>query len=236
MREKKTREKILQWLFTEYLRLIERTVTIRWEEDNQYTDSQIYGFWHEDSFFMNVVLEKLAYKTTPVDVIVTADTRGNYIENMVKRCGGNALRVPDGYKAFAALKKIVQDSYEKTRSIAVALDGPLGPRHEPKKLAFYLSEHGDEDFVGISLTYSSCIRLKRRWDKYVIPLPWTKVAVAVKNYGVVKKSQIPELPADAGPAARGAEASARGAEASARGAETAYTGRQEKSSVIPQIQ
>ena len=195
MRLKKIGESALQWLFTNYLKWIERTVTIRWIEENRYGDSQIFGFWHEDSFFMNLVLENLAHKTTPVDVIVTADTRGNYIENMVRRCGGNALRVPDGFKAFAALKKIVQDSYEKTHSIAVALDGPLGPRHEPKKLAFYLSEHAEEDFVGISLSYSSCLRLRRRWDKYVIPLPYTAVTVAVKNYGVVKKSRIPELPA-----------------------------------------
>ena len=127
MRLKKIAESALQWLFTNYLQWIRRTVTICWDEDNRYGDSQIFGFWHEDSFFMNLVLEKLSHKTMPVDVIVTADTRGNYIENMVKRCGGNALRVPDGYKAFAALKKIVQDSYEKTHSMAVALDGPLGP-------------------------------------------------------------------------------------------------------------
>lgn len=197
MRRKKTGENALQWLFTNYLRWIERTVTIRWDEDNRYGDSQIFGFWHEDSFFMNLVLEKLSYKTTPVDVIVTADTRGNYIENMIRRCGGNALRVPDGFKAFAALKKIVQDSYEKTHSIAVALDGPLGPRHEPKKLAFYLSEHAEEDFVGISLSYSSCLRIKHRWDKYVIPLPYTTVTVSVKNYGIVNKNCIPELPTSA---------------------------------------
>ena len=89
----------------------------------------------------------------------------------------------------------VKDSYEKTHSIAVALDGPLGPRHEPKKLAFYLSEHAEEDFVGITVSYSSCIRLWRRWDRYVIPLPWSTVDVSVRNYGVVRKDCIPELPA-----------------------------------------
>ena len=67
-------------------------------------------------------------------------------------------------RGVPALKKIVKDSYEKTHSIAVALDDPLGPRHEPKKLAFYLSEHAEEDFVGITVSYSSCIRLWRRWD------------------------------------------------------------------------
>ncbi|HJC80058.1 MAG TPA: DUF374 domain-containing protein [Candidatus Mediterraneibacter excrementipullorum] len=146
---------------------------------------------------MNLVLENLSRKTTPVDVIVTADARGNYIEHMINKCGGSALRVPDGYRAFAALKRIVQSSYEKTHSIAVALDGPLGPRHEPKKLAFYLSEHAEQEFVGISISYSSCIRLTHRWDKYVIPLPFTKVSVAVKNYGIVLKSAIPDLPVDA---------------------------------------
>lgn len=194
---RKNAENILQWLFTKYLALIGRTVKIEWHEENTYGDSQIFGFWHEDSFFMNLVLEELSHKTTPVDVIVTADTRGNYIEHMIKKCDGSALRVPDGYRAFAALKKIVQDSYEKAHSIAVALDGPLGPRHEPKKLAFYLSEHAEEEFVGISLSYSSCFRLRRRWDKYVIPLPFAKVTVAVKNYGVVQKNAIPPLPVDA---------------------------------------
>ena len=195
--KKKIGESILQWVFVKYLRLLEKTVHIEWHEDTRFGDSQIFGFWHEDSFFMNLVLENLAHKTRPVDVIVTADTRGNYIEHMVQRCGGHALRVPDGYQAFAALKKIVQDTYEKEHSLAVALDGPLGPRHEPKKLAFYLSEHADEEFVGVSLSYSSCFRLKSRWDKYAVPLPFSRVTVAVKDYGIVKKSQIPELPVNA---------------------------------------
>lgn len=46
--------------------------------------NQVFGFWHEDSFFMNLVLEELAGKTSPVDVIVTADTRGDYIEHMLQ--------------------------------------------------------------------------------------------------------------------------------------------------------
>lgn len=105
---------------------------MEWDEDRLYGNSQIFGFWHEDSFIMNLVLKNLRGKTAPVDVIVTADTRGNYIEHMIKKCGGNALRIPDGYAAFGALKKLMQSSYEQSRSLAIALDGPLGPRHEPK--------------------------------------------------------------------------------------------------------
>ena len=197
MRVRQAGQWILRHIFTGYLRILEKTVKIQWQEDTQYGESQIFGFWHEDSFFMNLVLETLAHKTSPVDVIVTADTRGNYIEYMVERCGGSALRVPDGFKAFRELKKILQASYEKTHSLAIALDGPLGPRHEPKKLAFYLSEQAQEEFVGITVSYSSCIRLYKRWDKYVIPLPFTTVQVQVQDYGIVKKKEIPALPIEA---------------------------------------
>lgn len=180
---------ILEHLFSGYLKLLKKTVTIEWQESQFTTGNQIFGFWHEDSFFMNLVLEKLSGQTSPVDVIVTADTRGDYIEHM--------LRVPDGFAAFGALKKILQDSYESTRSIAVALDGPLGPRHEPKKLAFYLAEQAQESFVGISVSYHGCIRLFWRWDHYAIPLPFSRVSVAVHDYGEVNKKQIPVLPTKA---------------------------------------
>jgi len=197
MRVRKAGQQILKVIFLKYLKLLERTITIQWEEDTQYGSSQIFGFWHEDSFFMNLVLKNLADRTTPVDVIVTADTRGEYIEYMIEQSKGHALRVPDGFGAFKELKKILRQSYEQTRSLAIALDGPLGPRHEPKKLAFYLSEHAQEEFVGISISYSACIRLKHRWDKYAVPLPFTKVKVLVRDYGIVPKDRIPELPVDA---------------------------------------
>ena len=75
MNVRKTGAAMLQRLFEKYLDLLRRTVAVRWDDGNRYGDSQIYGFWQEDSFFMNLVLERLADRTTPVDVIVTADAR-----------------------------------------------------------------------------------------------------------------------------------------------------------------
>lgn len=187
-------QKILQSVFSGYLKLLEKTVRIEWEEDELYGNSQIFGFWHEDSFFMNLVLKKLAGKTAPVDVVVTADARGDYIEHMIQKCGGTAIRIADGYGSLKALKKLMKRSYEQSRSLAVALDGPLGPRHEPKKLAFYLSEQSGEDFVGITVDYSACVRLFWRWDCYAVPLPFSRVKVDVRDYGEVTKREIPKLP------------------------------------------
>ena len=96
MGQMKMGESVLQWLFARYLNWVGRTVTIRWDEDNRYGDSQIFGFWHEDSFFMNLVLEKLAHRTTPVDVIVTRGHTGKlyrrYGEEMWWKCAARAGR------------------------------------------------------------------------------------------------------------------------------------------------
>ncbi|MGC4018413.1 MAG: hypothetical protein QM793_03740 [Muricomes sp.] len=197
MKPREMGQNILVHLFTGYLKLLEKTVVIQWAENSVCRGKQIFGFWHEDSYFMNLVLADISRQTSPVDVIVTADTRGDYIQSLIERCGGNAIRVPDGFASFGVLKNVFQNAYEKARCIAVALDGPLGPRHEAKKLAFFLSEQSGEDFVGITISYSSKLRLRWRWDKYVIPLPFSTVTVAAHNYGELDKKHIPELPVSA---------------------------------------
>lgn len=107
---------ILQHLFSGYLKLLKKTVAIEWQEIQFVTGNQVFGFWHEDSFLMNLVLEELSGKTSPVDVIVTADTRGDYIEHMLQACGGHALRVPDGFAAFGALKKFYRILMSRRRN------------------------------------------------------------------------------------------------------------------------
>ena len=51
---------ILQHLFSGYLKLLKKTVAIEWQEIQFVTGNQVFGFWHEDSFLMNLVLEELS--------------------------------------------------------------------------------------------------------------------------------------------------------------------------------
>ena len=118
---------MLQSLFLAYLRLLRRTVQVEWAEDQVDPGRQIFGFWHEDSFSMNLVLGQMAERTRPVHVIVTADTRGDYIEKMLESCGGHALRVADGRASFGKLREILEEYRHKDASVAVALDGPRPP-------------------------------------------------------------------------------------------------------------
>lgn len=210
-------------VFQGYLTLLERTVRMEFQmyqvdgegqkqicthiHPEQYTG--IVGFWHEDSYTMNLILKEWngaagasaclhREKNPGMQVVVTADKRGDYIEAMLNRYGASALRLGDGMRMRSGMKALTDAANAAGSGLAVALDGPLGPRREPKKLAFFLAEEGEKRFSGVHLRYGGCLRLLRRWDHYAIPLPFTKIVVEIDDFGQISKERLRKFPALAG--------------------------------------
>ncbi|MDV4150546.1 hypothetical protein R0131_06830 [Clostridium sp. AL.422] len=190
MNLRQTREIIISKLFIAYLELVFKTSKIVLNEFNFDINNSIIGFWHGDSYSMNLVVKKIINEKDRLNVIVTADTRGNYIENVLKKYKVKALRMPDGIRMKSFLRDLRLISKEENESIAIALDGPLGPYHIPKKIGFSLSKEANKKFIGIKLDYSNKISLKNRWDKYSIPLPFTTIKINIIDFGVVTSDNL----------------------------------------------
>ena len=139
---------------------------------------------------MNLAINKLISKDIDLKVVVTADKRGDYIENILNYYGGKALRMPDGIKMKGFLKDLKTESKKENGTLAIALDGPLGPFHEPKKIAPLLSNESGKELIGFKIDYSNKISLNKRWDKYSIPLPFTRIRINTVNFGVVTKDDL----------------------------------------------
>lgn len=184
---------ILNHLFGSYLKLIERTCRIRFVNENCVSFGHIVGFWHGDSFLMNLALKNFAKREADIEVIVTADERGDYIEHQIKKFGAGALRMPDGFRMKPFLKELMRESGKPNTIMAVSLDGPLGPRYEPKKLAFMLAEKGQKNFIGVRIEPSRAIHLRKRWDQYAIPLPFTSITVTLHDFGMITKQDLKEF-------------------------------------------
>lgn len=185
------KRRVLSHLFYSYLRLLEKTVRIEWINEEAFTFNHVIGFWHEDSYAMNLVLKHMKERETAVEVLVTADERGEYIQDIIEKCGGEAVRIGYGFCNAGILKELLRSLGERKKSIAVAMDGPLGPRYIPKKMPFFLSEKSRSELIGITLSYSRKLALKSRWDHYRIPLPFTTIRVQFDNYGVTHSRALP---------------------------------------------
>ena len=184
------REKIISKAFIGYLEFVSKTSKIQYEGEDERFNNSIIGFWHGDSYGMNLAINKLTSKDSDIKVVVTADKRGNYIENILKHYGSKALRMPDGIKMKGFLKELKSESKKPGGIMAIALDGPLGPLHETKKIAPLLSNESNKNLIGIKIEYSKKISLKSRWDNYSIPLPFTKIKIRSNNFGVVNKESL----------------------------------------------
>ncbi len=153
------------------------------------------GYWHGDSYCMQLVLQDIAARQAGIKVIVTADKRGDVIERMLNRFGAEAVRLPDGLKMRPFFRELRETGRTSKELLAAALDGPLGPLHEPKKLLFLLASEAGKEVVYIHFNYSRVLRLKNRWDNYVIPLPFSRITAQVETLGKMDREKIQDFDA-----------------------------------------
>lgn len=186
-------KKLMNRLFYGYLKFLEKTVRIQWEQPEQFRGHHVVGFWHEDSFAMNLALAKVTGAGGHMSVLVTGDSRGDHIEYLIQRCKGKAIRMGYGFCDMGTLRDILNELKETDKSVAIAMDGPLGPRHIPKKMTYFLSEKSKTPLLGVTLQYSHKISLKGRWDHYRIPLPFSKLIIRMDDYRIVSPKQTPQM-------------------------------------------
>jgi lysophospholipid acyltransferase (LPLAT)-like uncharacterized protein len=177
-------------IFHAYIRMVGATGRIEFHDLNKIKDNMMLGYWHGDSYCMQIVLKEIIKGKKQFQVIVTADKRGDVIEQMISHYGAKAIRLPDGLKMRPFFEQLKAESTTKGNILAAALDGPLGPLHEPKKLLFLLASEADKEMSYVHFTYRHVIRLKNRWDNYVIPLPFSKLVVEIEDLGKIHKMDL----------------------------------------------
>lgn len=174
-----------------YLKLIERTSRIDFYGIDKLSKNFQVGFWHQDSLIMCLALRIVSREGMPVTVVMTADPRGDTIEEVVKAFDGGVFRLSyTGQAARGALKSLISHVKESGANVATPLDGPLGPLYDPKKFMFLLANKTERSFVGVHVEYARKISLSRRWDNYIIPLPFNKIKVHVYNMGPVSDENL----------------------------------------------
>ncbi|MEG2868939.1 MAG: hypothetical protein RR894_14460 [Terrisporobacter sp.] len=177
-----------------YLELVAKTSKIEVEFlDKVDVKNCILGFYHGDSYVMNLLMRALKEEELKASIVVTADARGNYIEKLLNYYNMKALRMPDGIRMKSFLRELKEESKKENETLVVSLDGPLGPLHEPKKIGFMLSNYSQKEFLGVKLEVTRKIRLTKRWDNYIIPLPFSKIKFTISNFGVVSKENLADF-------------------------------------------
>ena len=73
--------KLLNSIFLAYTKLLLKTCRFHIENRELFRAGIMFGFWHEDCYSMELMLSELAKEHSNICAIVTANTRGDYIED-----------------------------------------------------------------------------------------------------------------------------------------------------------
>ena len=154
-----------------------RTIKVKIYGLDKIKDNVIFAVWHQSSFLL--LYSNPIAKTA---LLTATDLRGDIFTKAVEFYGFPIVRTPyrDNDKKKSAIAAIKLIGYLKDGYCSViALDGPSGPFHTIKRGVFLLSEKSGKRIVPVGIAESSRLLMFLRWDKYSIPLPFSKAVIYI---------------------------------------------------------
>ncbi|MFO1408496.1 MAG: DUF374 domain-containing protein [Steroidobacteraceae bacterium] len=137
----------------------------------------IPAFWHQHLFYGARALVDLEPDGLKPGFLISPSVDGTAPALLVERIGGHVIRGSSTHTGARALKDFYDLVVKQKVSPAITPDGPLGPLHEFKPGAVLLSQLTGRPIIPISVVAAQTFRF-RTWDRFELPLPFTRVQIA----------------------------------------------------------
>ncbi|MGH2427293.1 MAG: hypothetical protein ACRDGV_00180 [Candidatus Limnocylindria bacterium] len=162
-----------------YLRLVARTCRISGEVSG---DQVVLAFWHEFNMACFVVALARRRRLRHAS-FSTRGFRGVVITSMLQRSGSDLRVLPlpaeDDRAAARDFALRLAGLSRSGRSPVVTPDGPFGPYRVAKPGALIVARQSGLPIQPWAVAAHPAIRLTRRWDRQLVPLPFCHIRLAV---------------------------------------------------------
>jgi lysophospholipid acyltransferase (LPLAT)-like uncharacterized protein len=134
-------------------------------------------YWHQHQLFCaRYLLESRARGLMP-GWLISPSVDGELGAMMVSRAGARAIRGSSSHTGARALRDYYQALVKENISPVVTPDGPKGPRFKFKPGAILLAQMSGRPMLPMAYAASRAWLIK--WDKFVIPVPFARISIAV---------------------------------------------------------
>ncbi len=153
------------WSWTVRTRFENKSIPERFSAEGK---NFIYAFWHGRQFllFHN-------HRNSGIVIPASESRDGDIQAGILYRFGFDVVRGSSKRKGDRALLGLV-DGLRKGKIIALAVDGPRGPIYEAKQGVIYLAGKLKKPVIPVATSAKRFWRLEKIWDKYLLPVPFTK--------------------------------------------------------------
>jgi lysophospholipid acyltransferase (LPLAT)-like uncharacterized protein len=160
--------------FALYLFVLSISYTIRCEIRNQTgfelkKKQFIYAIWHQNTFF-----PLFLHRSEDISMFVDNSINGKIFRVVLELLGYSPIPLD---KAPARSMVKMRIKLREKHNVCMAVDGPNGPALIPKDGTKWLTQLTGVPTTAMNVHYSRAITLVWRWDKYQIPVPFSRFVV-----------------------------------------------------------
>jgi lysophospholipid acyltransferase (LPLAT)-like uncharacterized protein len=134
-------------------------------------------YWHQHQLYCGKFLVEQRERGLTVGWLISPSVDGELGAMMLRRFGAVIIRGSSTHTGARALRDYYQALTHDNVSPVITPDGPRGPRFKFKPGALLLAQMSGRPILPMSYAASRAWLVK--WDKFVIPLPWSRIAIAL---------------------------------------------------------
>jgi lysophospholipid acyltransferase (LPLAT)-like uncharacterized protein len=144
-------------------------------------------YWHQHNLFCTgYLLAQQARRPMRIGFLISPSLDGELAAQVVQRLGGYPIRGSSTHTGALAMKETFQALMREKVSAVLTPDGPRGPRFKFKPGAVLLAQMSGRPLVPMAFCASRALLV--HWDKFVLPVPFCRIAVAIGAPRTVDRS------------------------------------------------
>ena len=143
----------------------------------QIAPSFIPVYWHQHQLLCVKLLLEQRAAGLKLGFLISPSVDGEIGAMLVRGLGGVAIRGSSSYTGARALRDYYQALKADGLSPAITPDGPRGPPWKFKPGAILLAQLSQRPMI--PMAYAASRAWKIQWDRFVIPKPFSRIAIAV---------------------------------------------------------
>ena len=134
-------------------------------------------YWHQHQLYCGKFLVEQGARGLTVGWLISPSVDGELGAMMVRRFGAAVIRGSSTHTGARALRDYYQALVKDNISPVITPDGPRGPRFKFKPGALLLAQMSARPILPMAYAASRAWLIK--WDKFVIPWPGARIAIAI---------------------------------------------------------
>jgi lysophospholipid acyltransferase (LPLAT)-like uncharacterized protein len=151
----------------------------------------IPALWHQHLLLGVWYLLRKRKMGLRLGFLISPSVDGEVGAMVAKRLDGYVIRGSTTYTGARALRDFYLAVAKEKVSPLVTPDGPKGPRYVAKSGAIMIAQLAGKPIVPISFAADRVFKL-RAWDRFILPLPFARIVLAVGEPMKVPKVMTPE--------------------------------------------